>query len=160
MPYTAGQADLTTGPQIAAQGIQNSMSGITQMLQKVGMMHLQDRQAGAQLDAFKAAGYFDPQPGQGPESAMMPAALYSAAQKGPLGTKTAMAGVMQNYLQMNYEMKMARMKFGYEQGGVHQGSGQQPQGQQQTQQQPAFDSSKGPASGMNSVPWNPTGSGG
>src|ERR1700724_2430931 len=106
MPYTAGTADLTVGPRIAAQGIQSAMGSITDVLSKIGMMHLQDNQSGAMLDAYKAAGYFDPQPGKGPESAAIPfgGALISAANKGPLGTKTAVAGVLNHYMEMNYQM--------------------------------------------------------
>jgi hypothetical protein len=161
MPYTAGTADLTVGPRIAAQGIQNAMGSITDVLQKVGMMHLQDQQAGAQLDAVKASGYFDTQPGQGPNSAAIPfgSALYSAAQKGPLGTKQAIWGTIQNFMNMNYQMNMAKQKFMYEQGGVPGGGGgggQQPQQPQQPQQQQQpvqnnFDLSK-PPGGWPSLP--------
>jgi hypothetical protein len=162
MPYTAGQADLTVGPRIAAQGIQSAMSDISGVLQKVGMLHLQDQQSGAIMDAYKAAGYFDDQPGK-PGSAMLPSALMAAANKGPLGTKTAVAGVVNNYLQLQYQMRMAAQKYGYEQGGLHQGGSG---GVTQTPP-PAgggggggggFDVQPGAGAGMNANPWNPTGS--
>lgn len=157
MPYTAGNSAqaMTVGPQIAAQGFQSAASSLSEMLQKIGMMHLQDRQAGAMMDAYKAAGYFDDQPGK-PGSAMMPSALLAAANKGPLGTKTAISGVMQNYLQMNYQMRMAAQRYGMEKGGFvnPQGQGgQQPQ-RPATQQQPLYDRQNGPptASGLNIEP--------
>ena len=155
MPYTAGTADLTVGPRIAAAGIQNAMGGITEMLSKIGMMHLQDQQSGAIMDAYKAAGYFDDQPGK-PGSAMLPSALMAAASKGPLGTKTAVAGVVNNYLQMQYQMKMMAAKYGYEQGGIHQGGGGQPPAPQSGGAGGSFDVQPGAASpGMNANPWNP-----
>jgi len=128
-------------------------------------MHLQDQQSGAMIDAYKAAGYFDNQPGQ-PNSSMLPSALQAAANKGPLGTKTAVAGVINNYLQMNYQMQLAKQKYmleqGIGQGGFHQGGGggPQPQPQSQPQSQPgqSFDLKSGPTTGMNQNPWNPTGS--
>jgi hypothetical protein len=82
----------------------------------MGMMHLQDQQGGAVLDSLKKAGYFDDQPGQ-PGSAALPSALYNAAQKGPLGTKAAMSGVMMNFLNMNYQMKRQMQMYGAQHGG-------------------------------------------
>lgn len=137
MPYTVPPANLTVGPQIASQGISSAVGSLQDMMMKIGIMHMQDRVAGVQLDALKASGQFDPQPGQGPESAAIPfgSSLYSAAQKGPLGTKQAVLGTLNNYMQMNYQMKMAKQKYLYEQGGVPGGGGggggqqpQQPQG--------------------------------
>lgn len=156
MPYTAGTADLTVGPRIAAQGIQSAMGGITDMLSKIGMMHLQDQQAGAMMDAYKAAGYFQDQPGK-PGSAMLPSALLQAANKGPLGTKSAVSGVINNFLSMQYQMRMAYNKHMMEGGGAvnPQGPvGQQSQGGQRPapQQQPLYDRQNGPpstAAGMN-----------
>jgi hypothetical protein len=153
MPFTAGQADLTVGPRIAAQGIQSAMGGITDILSKMGMMHLQDQQGGAILDAYKAAGYFDNQPGR-PNSSMMPAALYSAAQKGPLGTKFALSQTLQNYLQMNYQMRYAGQRYMMEGGGAAnpQGGQGQSQGQRPPPAQNSYDSQNAPpttSNGMN-----------
>src|ERR1700726_4126492 len=130
MPYTAGVANLTVGPQIAAQGIQSAASSLTDMLSKIGMMHLQDQQAGAMMDAYKASGYFDDQPGK-PGSAMLPSALMSAANKGPLGTKTAVAGVINNYLGLQYQMRLSQQKYMMEKGGFVNPQGQGGQGQGQ-----------------------------
>jgi hypothetical protein len=136
------------------------MGGITDILSKMGMMHLQDQQAGAMMDAYKASGYFDDQPGK-PGSSMLPSALLAAANKGPLGTKTAVAGVVNNYLQMQYQMRMAAQRYGMEQGGFANPQGQNPQGQRGGVQRPAqpqqpaqnsYDSQAAPptaASGMN-----------
>jgi hypothetical protein len=119
MPYTVPPVNIGAG---LASGISQAGNSMSQMFQTMGMMYAKDNIAGAQLKAFKAAGYFDDQPGK-PGSAMIPSALMSAAQNGPLGTKSAMAGVIQNYLQMNYAMKMAMMKYGA-QGGGYVGGGQ------------------------------------
>jgi hypothetical protein len=162
MPYTAGNAAqaMTVGPQIAAQGISSAAQSLQEMMAKIGIMHLQDRQAAAQIDAFKAAGYFADQPGK-PGSAMMPSALLQAANKGPLGTKTALASTMQNYLEMNYRMRQAYQQHAMEQGGFvnPQGQGGSPQSQAPVQRQaPAqnslYDRQNAPptASGLNIEP--------
>jgi hypothetical protein len=150
MPYTVPPADLTVGPRIAAQGIQSAASSLNSMFSMMGQMYMQDRVAGAQIDAFKQAGYFQDQPGK-PGSAMMSPALYSAAQKGPLGTKVAINGVLQNYLMQQYKMRLALQQHAQEQGGFANPQGTQPQRPAPTQQ-PLYDRQNGPpstAGGMN-----------
>src|ERR1700736_5245191 len=140
MPYSAGTADLTIGPQKAAKGIESAMGGLNDMFKTMGMMHMQDQAAGVQLDALKAAGQFDPQPGGGPDSAAIPfgGVLYSAAQKGPLGTKQAILGTLNRFMEMNYQMQLYKRKFMMEGGGAMppggQGQGQQPPAPQQRSQ--------------------------
>ena len=99
---------IAAGMNEASSALQNAGSSISQSLQRIGLLHLQDSQAGAMLNAFKQQG-FDKDPAM--------KALFTAADKGPLGTKTMAFGVIQNYMNMAQQIRMLQAKRGIEGGG-------------------------------------------
>lgn len=92
----------------ASAAIGNAGTNISQALQWVGLLHLQDQQSGAILDAFQKQG-FDSDPAM--------KALFSAAKSGPLGTKTAVLSVAQNYMNLANQISLLAAKRGVEGGG-------------------------------------------
>jgi hypothetical protein len=111
MPYAPviynPAAPLAAGINTAAESINNAGNGIGAMLQRLGLLHLQDSQSKAMLNAYQEMG-FAKDPNLAP--------LFKAAKNGPLGTATAVSGVMQNYLSMQYQLRQLQAKPGIEAG--------------------------------------------
>ena len=100
------KAGLAAGINQASDALSNAGSNIG-ALQRIGLMHLRDQQAGTVLDAFKQQG-FDQDPAM--------KALFNAADKGPLGTKSAVLGIAQNYINMAQQIRLLQAKRGIEGG--------------------------------------------
>lgn len=99
---------VSQGVNTASEALTNAGNNISAMLQRVGLLHLQDQSSKAILGAYEQSGW-----GKDP----MIAPLLKAAKNGPLGTATAVQGVIQNYTSMAQQIRMLQAKRGIEGGG-------------------------------------------